>query len=108
MEGKMERETDLSLMSWDDLSATAEYLRVLAHPVRLRVVDILLKGRFTVGEIAEMCDVPSNVASEHLRLLQRCGLLESDRDGRRIFYRVAEGHLNEMMSCIKSRVRNAV
>ena len=46
----------------------AECLRTLAHPVRLRMVQLLLHGRYTVGELAEDCDVPNNVASEHLRL----------------------------------------
>jgi hypothetical protein len=51
----------------------AECLKTLAHPVRLRMVQLLLSGRYTVGELAEDCGVPDNVASEHLRLMQRCG-----------------------------------
>ena len=50
----------------------AECLKTLAHPVRLRIVQLLLHGRYTVGELAEDCGVPDNVASEHLRLMQRC------------------------------------
>ena len=37
----------------------AECLKTLAHPVRLRMVQLLLHGRYTVGELAEDCDVPS-------------------------------------------------
>ena len=36
-----------------------------------------------VGELAEDCGIPDNVASEHLRLMQRCGLFASERQGRR-------------------------
>ncbi|MCA9085834.1 MAG: winged helix-turn-helix transcriptional regulator, partial [Planctomycetaceae bacterium] len=60
----------------------AECLKTLAHPVRLRIVQLLLNGRFTVGEIAADCEIPDNVSSEHLRLLQRCGFLTSEREGR--------------------------
>jgi len=81
----------------------AECLRTLAHPVRLRVVQLLLHGRYTVGELASDCEIPDNVASEHLRLLQRCGFLDSERDGRRVYYRVAEPHLNQLMACIEGR-----
>ncbi|MEP3480544.1 MAG: metalloregulator ArsR/SmtB family transcription factor [Fuerstiella sp.] len=88
-------------------SEAAECLKILAHPVRLRMVQLLLDGRFTVGELAEDCDVPDNVASEHLRLMQRCGFFTSERDGRRVYYQVAEPHLAELMACIKSRFLGA-
>ncbi|MEQ9410415.1 MAG: metalloregulator ArsR/SmtB family transcription factor [Fuerstiella sp.] len=81
----------------------AECLKTLAHPVRLRIVQLLLHGRYTVGELAEDCGVPDNVASEHLRLMQRCGLLTSERDGRRVFYQIAEPHLEDIMACVTSR-----
>lgn len=81
----------------------AECLRTLAHPVRLRMVQLLLQGRYTVGELAEDCEVPDNVASEHLRLMQRCGFFTSEREGRKVFYQVAEPHLQDIMNCIENR-----
>ncbi len=81
----------------------AECLKALAHPVRLRMVQLLLQGRYTVGELAEDCAVPDNVASENLRLMQRCGFLASERDGRRVYYHVAESHLKNIMTCIEER-----
>lgn len=81
----------------------AECLKLLAHPVRLRIVQLLLHGRYTVGELAADCEIPDNVGSEHLRLLQRCGFLTSERDGRRVYYSVAEPHLEQLMACIEGR-----
>ena len=81
----------------------AECLRILAHPVRLRMVQLLLHGRYTVGELAEDAGVADNVASEHLRLMQRCGFFTSERQGRRVYYEVAEPHLAEIMGCVESR-----
>lgn len=81
----------------------AECLKTLAHPVRLRIVQMLLHGRYTVGELAADCEIPDNVGSEHLRLLQRCGFLVSEREGRRVYYQVAEPHLENLMACIESR-----
>ena len=81
----------------------AECLKTLAHPVRLRMVQMLLHGKYTVGELAEDCEVPDNVASEHLRLMQRCGFFTSERDGRKVYYRVAEPHLERLMACVESR-----
>jgi DNA-binding transcriptional ArsR family regulator len=87
----------------ENFAAAAECLKTLAHPVRLRVVQMLLHGRFTVGELAEDSKIPDNAMSDHLRLLQRCGFLTSERDGRRVYYRVAEPHLKQLMACIEGR-----
>jgi DNA-binding transcriptional ArsR family regulator len=81
----------------------ADCLKTLAHPVRLRIVQLLLQGRYTVGELAQNCRIPDNMASEHLRLLQRCGFLISQRQGRFVFYSVAEPHLEKLMACIEGR-----
>lgn len=81
----------------------AECLKTLAHPVRLRMVQLLLSGRYTVGELANDTGVADNVASEHLRLMQRCGFFTSEREGRRVYYQVAEPHLENIMACIESR-----
>lgn len=86
-----------------DFAEAAECLRTLAHPVRLRIVQLLLKGRYTVGELAADCEIPDNVGSEHLRLLQRCGFLVSEREGRCVYYRIAEPHLAKLMACIEGR-----
>jgi ArsR family transcriptional regulator, zinc-responsive transcriptional repressor len=88
------------------LGEAAECLRALAHPVRLRMVQLLLDGRYTVGELATDCAIPDNVASENLRLMQRCGFLQSERDGRRVYYRVAEPHLKNLMACVEARFLN--
>ena len=86
-----------------EFAQAAECLKTLAHPVRLRMVQLLLQGRYTVGELAEDCNVPDNVASEHLRLMQRCGFFTSEREGRKVYYQVAEPHLENIMHCIESK-----
>jgi DNA-binding transcriptional ArsR family regulator len=85
------------------LEQAAECLKTLAHPHRLRIVQMLLRERYSVGQLAEACGIPSNMASEHLRLMQRCGFLNSVRDGRHIYYEIAEPHLARIMACIEDR-----
>src|SRR5262249_48957473 len=87
----------------DSLERAAECLKTLAHPHRLRMVQMLLRSRYTVGELAEACGIPSHMASEHLRLMQRCGLLRNEKEGRKVFYQIREPHLAELMACIKGR-----
>lgn len=85
------------------LEEAAECLKILAHPHRLRMVQMLLRGQYTVGELAEACEIPSPMASEHLRLMQRCGFLDSEKAGRKVYYQVIEPHLENIMACIEHR-----
>lgn len=94
----LHRLTDL-----EALSRAAECLRVLAHPHRLRMVQMMLAGQYTVGALAEACELPTAMASEHLRLMQRCGFLASTKEGRNVFYRVVDPHLKNLMKCVEER-----
>jgi ArsR family transcriptional regulator, zinc-responsive transcriptional repressor len=87
----------------DALAEAAECLKALAHPHRLRMVQMLLHGRYTVGELAEACGIASHMASEHLRLMQRCRFLTNQKEGRKAYYFVVEDHLKNIMSCIEAR-----
>lgn len=98
MKSPKRRLTDLAA-----LGQAAECLRVLAHPHRLRMIQMLLAGNYSVGELAEACELPTAMASEHLRLMQRCGFLNSEKDGRKVFYRVTEPHLKSILQCIEER-----
>ncbi len=91
----------LDLLSHSTLEDAAECLKVLGHPVRLRIVDILMQGEFPVGRIAELCDIQPHQTSEHLRLLQGRRLLESRRDGRVVLYRIADPRLPALLHCIR-------
>jgi DNA-binding transcriptional ArsR family regulator len=89
------------------LGEAAECLRVLAHPHRLRMIQMLLRGDYTVGELAEACDLPTAMASEHLRLMQRCGFLSNEKISRKVYYRVVEPHLKSILKCIEDRFDTA-
>ncbi len=94
---------NLRLTELEALEQAAECLRILAHPHRLRMVQMLLQGEYTVSELAEACELPSAMASEHLRLMQRCGFLSSEKEGRKVYYQVAEPHLKNILKCVEDR-----
>lgn len=103
MSGKTKTPARSALTDLKALEQAAECLRTLAHPHRLRMVQMLLQGRYTVGELAETCGIASHMASEHLRLMQHCGLMTSEKDGRNVYYQIVEPHLANIMSCIEAR-----
>lgn len=98
----MEPLTDLN-----NMENAAQCLKTVAHPCRLRMIEMLLVRERTVGELADRCEIQSHVASEHLRLMKDRGLLDSRRDGRKVFYRIAEPGLEGIMRCIQSRFGSA-
>jgi len=89
------------IISESRLREVAECLKVLAHPARLRMVETILHGPITVGDLAEACGLTVPVTSGHLRLLERCGLLNATREGRHRFYSPARPCLAGLMDCVR-------
>ncbi|MEM8874112.1 MAG: metalloregulator ArsR/SmtB family transcription factor [Planctomycetota bacterium] len=94
---------DEALTPLENLEQAAECLRTLAHPHRLRMVQLMLRGRWSVGELAEACDIPPHMASEHLGLMRDRGLLASEKESRTVYYRIAEEGLASIMKCVEKR-----
>ncbi|MHB0998974.1 MAG: ArsR/SmtB family transcription factor [Armatimonadota bacterium] len=93
---------NLDLLPMDVLTEAAACLKVMAHPVRLRIVDVLMQGEFAVHKIADMCGIKQHQVCEHLRLMQSCGFLSSRRDGRTVYYSIESNHLPALIGCIRS------
>lgn len=83
------------------LERAAAALRVLAHPARLRLVELLLAGDHTVGELAEHAGLTQSSCSQHLNQMAAHGLLERERDGRAVRYRVVDESALRVIDCIR-------
>lgn len=92
-----------AFLSTDALSKASECLKSIAHPHRLRMIQMLIDSEHTVGELAEGCEIQSHVASGHLGKLKDRGLLTSDRRGREVYYLIAEEGLTSILACIEKR-----
>jgi ArsR family transcriptional regulator, zinc-responsive transcriptional repressor len=86
----------------DQLEQAADCFRVMAHPTRLRIVEILLSGEYCVREVAERCRTSEHQTCEHLRLLKGQGLLGCERRGRTVYYKVISPRLPKIIECIRS------
>jgi len=67
----------------------ADRLKVLADDTRLAVMRQLLKGPKHVGEINESLGLEPSLLSHHLKTLREAGLVESERDGKAVLYRLS-------------------
>ncbi|NQV34834.1 MAG: helix-turn-helix transcriptional regulator [Phycisphaeraceae bacterium] len=71
----------------DMLTRVADRLSVMGHPTRLMIIGYLKKQQeATVSGIAEQLGLPLASASQHLKTMERVGLLKYRRDGRQIYY----------------------
>jgi len=91
----------LRLTPLEELAGASECMKVLAHPVRLRMVEILMQGCFPVSEVAELCEVAPARACEHLRLMKGHGLLDAERRGQNVFYRITSPRLPALLNCVR-------
>jgi len=75
--------------------ACADQLKALSEPLRLRIVDLLRQGELTVGDIAEFLETELVTVSHHLKILKHAGLVEAEREGRFIVYRLRNDLLQQ-------------
>lgn len=81
----------------------AEVLRAVAHPLRLRILELLEDGRpRCVSEIQDHLGVRQSVASTQLALMRDRGVLLARRDGMQVFYAVANPAVCQVIDCIRS------
>lgn len=78
-------------------TALDETFAALANPTRRDILDALLGGEHTAGELAGKFDMARPSVSEHLRALRESGLIEERPDGRRRYYRVTGEPMAELV-----------
>lgn len=77
--------------------AVATTLQALATPSRLLILAHLQHGPSTVGDLTAAVGMEQSAVSHQLRLLRNLGLVEGQRDGRRIIYNLFDYHVSELI-----------
>ncbi len=84
-----------------DADLYARFFKVLGDPTRIRLLYLLLDapaaGR-TVSELVEILGQPQGRVSTHLGCLRWCGLAESERSGKQVFYRIADPRVRDLLA----------
>lgn len=73
-----------------DLGHLDRLLKALADPTRLRIVGLLQAGEVCVCHIHDSLKIPQPKASRHLAYLRKAGVVEADKRGLWVYYRLAE------------------
>jgi DNA-binding transcriptional ArsR family regulator len=85
----------------------AQLFRVLGHPVRIRVLELLLDGERTVGEIQDALKLDSSGTSQHLAALRQAGVLENRRAGTSVYYKIRDPRVTQLMAVARQILTSA-
>ena len=80
----------------------ASILKALAHPSRLMIVDELSRGERCVCDLTERVGHDISTVSKHLNLLKKNGLVEDDKRGKQVYYRLKVPCVLNFFHCIES------
>jgi ArsR family transcriptional regulator len=78
----------------------AEILKVLGHPVRLKIVAGLISQTCNVKKIWECLGLPQATVSQHLALLKNKGIIEGRREGVEVFYHVVSVEARQIVGAL--------
>lgn len=81
----------------ETLARAAEIFRAAGDPARLRVLDLLRGGEQCVSELLEATAVKPSTLSQQLRLLRMEDLIVSRRQGKHLFYSLADQHISDLL-----------
>jgi ArsR family transcriptional regulator len=77
--------------------AKAEFFRMLGHPVRIRVLELLQDGPMPVRDLLTQIEVERSNLSQQLAVLRRSGIVTATRDGDTVVYALAGGDVADLM-----------
>ena len=76
----------------------ATLFRVLGHPARVRMLELLREGELSVGSLQVELGLDSGSTSQHLQALRRIGMVDSRKEGTTVFYRVTNQRVFDLLA----------
>lgn len=80
----------------------AGLLKTLSHPQRLLILCSLAEGEKSVGDIEKACGATQSAVSQFLKAMRLEGLIESRREGKQVYYQIADERLLDLMQSLYS------
>lgn len=86
----------------------AQLFRVLGHPVRIRILELLSEGERTVGDLQTGLQLDSSGTSQHLAALRQQGVLASRRAGTSVYYRIRDPRVSQLLAIARQILTSAL
>lgn len=84
------------------IERAARVIRVLGHPLRLRLLEALEAGESNVTELVAETGATQSTVSQQLAILRSESVVDARRDGPRVFYRITEPKVSSILECIRA------
>lgn len=95
-------EFDMELFTADgDIDRASRALKAISHPLRLKILCTLGESEISVQDIVEQVGTSQSNISQHLAILRDKGILDSRKDANRVFYRVADARLLQLIGMMR-------
>ena len=95
------------VFSDQEFERAASMFRAAGDPERLRILELLSRGERCVSEIVEACGANTSTVSQRLLVLRTGGLVVRRRQGRHIWYRLADAHVQQLVLAALSHSSHA-
>jgi DNA-binding transcriptional ArsR family regulator len=96
-------EIEKLISSKNGLERVAFVLKTIGHPVRLKIIIMLaIDKKLTVNEICNKCGVEQSLISHHLNNMKLKGILNSERDGKHIYYFIILNEVLKVVDCMSN------
>ena len=79
-----------------ELYDLAEFFKVFGDTTRIKILFVLFENEMSVGDIATALDMTQSAISHQLRVLKQSRLVKSRRDGKTVFYSIADEHVKKI------------
>jgi len=86
--------------------AKAKILKALAHPTRLWMTEQLADGERCVCEFVDVVDADFSTISKHLAVLKQAGIVEDDKRGKQVFYKLKVPCVLNFMNCVEAVIKS--
>ena len=88
------------------LDARARVMKAMAHPTRLFIIDELSRGERCVCELTEMVGADMSTVSKHLSILKSVGIVQDDKRGSQVFYRLRCPCVLNFFGCVETVLKS--
>ena len=84
-----------------DFEKNSHVLKALSHPVRLKILEVLLDNEYCVTDVSNALNIRQSISSHHLTILKNSGIVDSHKQGARAYYIVNNDLAKGIISILK-------
>jgi len=88
-------------LTWKTIQQASKMLKLVGHPVRLRIIEALEQKSQTVSNLIKRIGLPQAVISKHLKILRENGVVNSDVQKQFRVYHIAYPNVLNILNCVR-------